>query len=402
MGGASGHITQIWENIDFTFNDLKDLVIELLNGGITDISEKLDGINILITYKDNKVLIARAPKHLKNFGEEALDINKLKEYLKDRKTVEVVEKVFIETVDDFQNVFDKSKLNLKLLFKEGKNWLNVEILHVDTENIIPYGKNQLRVHCIKEIDENGKTIKILKNDKKLNILIEEIKKIQNKENKKTFLIDKTNLVTINHINPTIQNKIINDIRTLHKLLGNDNNATIEDYIEYKMKDFINEKLSVTPEFLSSLAKRWGREDKTIPINILLKEQDEQIQRWIKLEDKKIKNKVDEILEPIIEIFSMLGIIILRNLNNIAAEDPEKSIEKIKNKLNKSLKHIKKINNKLLIIKYLGYIKRLEKLGGLDSVVPTEGIVFEYKSKLLKLTGSFTPILRIIGFYRFGS
>jgi len=46
------------------------------------------------------------------------------------------------------------------------------------------------------------------------------------------------------------------------------------------------------------------------------------------------------------------------------------------------------------------LDKLNAIGGLDSIVPSEGIVFKYNGKTFKLTGSFAPINQITGLMTF--
>ena len=46
------------------------------------------------------------------------------------------------------------------------------------------------------------------------------------------------------------------------------------------------------------------------------------------------------------------------------------------------------------------LSKLEKIGGLSSIVPTEGIVFKYKGKTYKFTGAFAPVNQILGLLNF--
>ena len=46
------------------------------------------------------------------------------------------------------------------------------------------------------------------------------------------------------------------------------------------------------------------------------------------------------------------------------------------------------------------IEKLQKIGGLNAVVPSEGIVFKYKGKVYKFTGAFAPINQITGLMSF--
>ena len=47
------------------------------------------------------------------------------------------------------------------------------------------------------------------------------------------------------------------------------------------------------------------------------------------------------------------------------------------------------------------IEKLEAIGGLDAIVPSEGVVFKYKGKTYKFTGAFAPINQILGSLKFG-
>ena len=46
------------------------------------------------------------------------------------------------------------------------------------------------------------------------------------------------------------------------------------------------------------------------------------------------------------------------------------------------------------------LDRLNAIGGLKSVVPSEGITFVFKGKLYKYTGAFAPTNQILGMLKF--
>ena len=46
------------------------------------------------------------------------------------------------------------------------------------------------------------------------------------------------------------------------------------------------------------------------------------------------------------------------------------------------------------------LDRLNAIGGLKSVVPSEGITFMFKNKLYKYTGAFAPANQILGMLKF--
>ena len=46
------------------------------------------------------------------------------------------------------------------------------------------------------------------------------------------------------------------------------------------------------------------------------------------------------------------------------------------------------------------LDKLTKIGGLDSIVPSEGVVFKYNGNTYKFTGAFAPINQITGLMTF--
>ena len=76
-GGAYGHMAPPFDDKDLTFGDLKKIIELGLSGQLNredNVSEKLDGQNLMISWRDGKLITARNKGHLKNRGETALDI----------------------------------------------------------------------------------------------------------------------------------------------------------------------------------------------------------------------------------------------------------------------------------------------------------------------------------------
>ena len=72
----------------------------------------------------------------------------------------------------------------------------------------------------------------------------------------------------------------------------------------------------------------------------------------------------------------------------------------KNKLNTSIENIKASGDKTKLNTLKLQLDKLNKIGGLDAIVPSEGIVFKYKGKTYKFTGAFAPINQITGLIYF--
>ena len=75
-GGAYGHMAHPFDDNDLKFGDLKKIIELGLGGQLNredNVTEKLDGQNIMISWKDGKLIAARNKGHIKNAGATALD-----------------------------------------------------------------------------------------------------------------------------------------------------------------------------------------------------------------------------------------------------------------------------------------------------------------------------------------
>ena len=100
------------------------------------------------------------------------------------------------------------------------------------------------------------------------------------------------------------------------------------------------------------------------------------------------------------LFFELGAEILSNLNDFIAANPSKATQQIKKDLTKAINQVKKSKDPKVLNTLKTQLDRLKSIGGLKSVVPSEGITFVYKGKLYKYTGAFAPANQILGMLKF--
>ena len=80
---------------------------------------------------------------------------------------------------------------------------------------------------------------------------------------------------------------------------------------------------------------------------------------------------------------------LMNLNAEVRKDNLKASNKVR--AGGDIKKMKTLKQQL---------EKLNSLGGLNKIVPVEGIVFKYKGKTYKFTGAFAPVNQILGLVSF--
>jgi hypothetical protein len=77
-----------------------------------------------------------------------------------------------------------------------------------------------------------------------------------------------------------------------------------------------------------------------------------------------------------------------------SKDPTAAAEEMKAEIDKTIATIRTNGDATEVEKLERQLARVTAAGGLDSIVPTEGITFVYKGKLYKYTGIFAPIHQI--------
>lgn len=105
-GGCGGHINHIFEDGNLTFAEIRDIFKNVFQGK-TQLSEKVDGLALSITYKDGKFGVARDKKSLK----DPMDIAKLTDKYCDKKEVREAFTASVKDLSDALSSLDQVQLN---------------------------------------------------------------------------------------------------------------------------------------------------------------------------------------------------------------------------------------------------------------------------------------------------
>ena len=77
-GGTYGHMSHPFDDKDLTFGDLKKIIELGLGGQLSredNVTEKLDGQNLFVSFKDGKTIFKRNKGQVKNFGQNTLNVS---------------------------------------------------------------------------------------------------------------------------------------------------------------------------------------------------------------------------------------------------------------------------------------------------------------------------------------
>ena len=110
--------------------------------------------------------------------------------------------------------------------------------------------------------------------------------------------------------------------------------------------------------------------------------------------------VQDNMKPFETLFFEVGAEIMKNIDGWLAVNPAKSVQSIRSKLKSAISDVKSGGDLKKLNKLKQQLDKLNSIGGLEAVVPTEGIVFKYNGNVYKFTGAFAPINQITGMMTF--
>jgi hypothetical protein len=407
-GGAYGHMAHPFDDRDLTFGDLKKIIENGLGGTLSredGVTEKLDGQNIMISWKDGKLIAARNKGHIKNGGKTALDTKGIISKFKGRGDIK---DAFVFAMKDLgkaiKSLSDKQK---EKIFNNGYNFMNLEVMWPKSENVVNYDKAELVFHGALVYDDKGNVKGEVKGSGR--ILAGMIKQ-RNQNIQKKYSIGKPVFLDVpKHQDfSKMKSKFLNKLDVLKAEFMLKDNDTLALYHQKWWDWFIrkevrdNYKYAISDKVVEGLVRRWAFFEKKYSIPMMKNDiKDEKFLEWVLKFDKQNHAKqVKENMKPFEELFFGVGAEILKNVKGFMAANPDKSVQSIRKKLKTSIENVKASGDKKKLNTLKLQLDKLNAIGGVDAIVPSEGIVFKYKGKTYKFTGAFAPINQITGLIYF--
>ena len=409
MGGAYGHMSHPFDDNNLTFSDLKTIVINGLGGKLDredGVTEKLDGQNLMVSWVDGQLKAARNKGHLKNGGKTAPTTSGIKSMFSGRGNIE---KAFVGAMKDLEkSIGSLSEKQKEKVFGNGTKWMNLEVMYPATANVIDYDVAEIIFHGTIEYDDSGSPIGQPKDSARM---LAGMIKQSNNHVQKMFKIGKPNFLTVPKVQDFGKKKRyflnkLNKLQSEYALkdgnrLGEYHEAYWREYVFNASKQF---NVSLKSDQLVKLVNRWAFFDKSYKIPDIRKDfkNNPKFLDWIVSTDKEDHQKIfKDNIKPFETLFFEVGAEILKNISGYIAVSPNVAVQKIRKEVISALNQLKRPDKIDKLKKLKIQIEKLEAIGGLSSIVPSEGVVFKYKGKVYKFTGAFAPINQILGSLKFG-
>ncbi|NBS60606.1 MAG: hypothetical protein EBT26_00910 [Microbacteriaceae bacterium] len=402
-GGAAGHMAHPWDDHGLTFSDMKEIVSRALEGRLDieqAVTEKTDGQNIQVTWKNGQIGFARNKGTVVN----PMSVQELQDKFGGRGPIS---DAFGNAAEDLAEAFGQiSQDQLDQIFKNGRVFANMEIIYPATRNVIAYEVAVLQFHNLIEYDEQGNQIET---DLTGGATLQKIIQDANAHLQKTFSFIPPQQIKIGRISDfeDQQAAFFNEIAQLQNRYGLKDTDRVTEYHRAWWRDVIKTQASkmgyeIPENVLNALIYRWAFFDKSESMTSLKKQiANPEFLNWVMEFDKnEFKQYYKQNMEPFETLFLRLGAVALKNAENFLAANPSKTIQQIKSELAELIQELQNNPNPATISKLELELKRIDRLGGFDAIVPSEGVVFTYGGNTYKLTGAFAPVNQILGVLKY--
>lgn len=147
----------------------------------------------------------------------------------------------------------------------------------------------------------------------------------------------------------------------------------------------------------AIFRRWFLMDKSVNMRILKKTYKDHVDELTELDKKGYKKYVSDVMGPIDKMFINLGtdaINMIQGLTNSITDEQAKKVKgELISDLNTVIDKVNKSDNMELKTKLALELSRLGDMN--TNIHDTEGIVFTWKGRMMKLTSGFGPANQII-------
>lgn len=395
-GGASGHMAHPYDYTEFTLRDLKGLIRNLFSGKIEDITEKIDGTNIQATMNQHGQVVFIRNKTDLNSELGGMTIDDMAKKWEAKPSVaktfltagHIITEVFEQIGPKFFNPSDNKKLVL-----------NCECVIEGKTNVLYYNSSQVDFHDIwvYEKNEEGKWENTDVTKTGLDTIQKACEKVDNAQITPKLIIK---------VQQDSEEILVSFIKKLDRIFKDANckeQSTVDDWKFSRFLSYCKEHEEWTDWVLKSeegtrlLYRRWFYDDKSVNIKKICELYPEDTNNVRAVDKKEYKQWVASVMEPLDNFFIELGNSIIELCDGILNQDSKAEIvKKLKTDLEDVVSEIElngddDANQKMA--------RQLQRLEGME-LNASEGIVFRYKGKLMKCTGSFAALNAALGMIKF--
>lgn len=398
-GGAVGHLMHLYDNRDLTFDEIKDLLSAAASGRLENVTEKLDGINLVFSYNvsEGTLKVARAGGDIKSGGMDAAGL--AARFAGRGNLTEAFNSAFQVLQGAIEAIANKQ---LQKIFGSNANrWYSVEIIYTANPNVINYDANSVVFHGwpVFNVDDSG-NVKTSDDDKGgVNILSSYLDKMQKAITLRNWQIKGPAVVRMQELSDgEILDTAISRIDSTLAAMGINSSETIGEYLVACLTDQANSK-GIPESVLESVILRCLKDETapTLPVirRNLSKEDAAIVTEFVKNSPLMLK----ECIKPIEYAINDFAIELLKGLHSTLINDTDREVRRLRGEVQNAIKQIQSSGDENVMQVLATQMQKLQSINNITS--PVEGVVFIYKGDAYKFTGSFAAANQILGIFKYG-
>lgn len=390
-GGASGHMMHITDYEDFTLDDLKGLIYNLFNGKVEDITEKIDGVNLQASVNDSgDVIFIRNSRDL-NSENGGMSIDDMR--TKWREKPQVMH-TFVTSAEKIREVLERMPVKFFNPDSSTRQFVNCECVIEGTTNIIPYGTSNVMFHDIWVYKrEDGKwthaeTIK--RGLKDIEAAAEDVD---------GALITPKVIIDTVRVSEKLVKRHMSNFNRIFKSENLKDKNTIREYKIERFKRWLSKEAKwalSAPGEIENLYYRVIHNNTSITLRTLreiYKDNREELDKLCKEDRARACQYTNEDLDSALismgnDLLDACTGFVNDNYKDAVTAELRKALEDTVALASED----DRMRDRLL--------RQMKRMQADDRINSTEGIVFTYRGKTMKVTGSFAPLNQILGSIRF--
>ncbi len=399
-GGVAGHLAHLYDNRGLTFEKLADILTAASRGKLVG-TEKTDGFNIYLGFKNGEAKAARNKGDMRKGGMNAVDLA-MREFAGGPQ----IKKVYVDAFNAFETAAASLSDDEKqaIFGPEGEIFYNTEIMGPGASNVVNYDADVLTIHSggHKRYDEETDKVVNVDTTKESQALDRVVDRFEQATQGKNFNVQRTAFVNLQKLQGNHDLKIA--LERIKKA-GLKDNMTVQDFLVEKLLEDINEKFpslndSMKKQVVNRVLKVEGAPTLTQIYRGLGPDKNlkEQVRSYVQTGNKTIS----KIIWPIEDAVHDFAVAMLEGMESAYVLDNTKELARLKSQVQTAIKSIQAYQGPGQEMAHEILAKQLRKIKNLDNITSVaEGFVFEYDGQLYKFTGNFAPINQILGLFKFG-
>jgi hypothetical protein len=397
-GGVGGHLNHLYDNVNMTYNKMVQILKKASSGELIG-TEKADGYNIYLGYRDGQARAARNKGDMQRGGMTMEDL-----VAREFKGGEEVRQAYLQSFEAYQAALDSLSEGdkTKIFGPDGEVFYNTEIMGPAAAQLLNYDVNVLSIHHggHKTYNRELDTVDVIDASEYSAYLDKVIDRFEQATADKTFAVQRTAFVELKALdNDASLNVAISKLQRA----GFNSGMTILEFQEESIRPKIDATLPyfdpvIRQQVIDRILNKEGKKGVAQITKGFPREQKAIVSQLVKQDKRLIK----EAMWPIEEAVHDFAVDMLEGMESAYILDNNKELKRLQQEVKTAIREISQYTGpgeedvKDILLKQLEKLKHHSKI---NSTV--EGFVFEEDGVLYKFTGNYAPMNQLLGLFKYG-